>query len=54
MKQYEIIKVTDGTDKWETLKVTDGDVIYWVPMVEGNRDYQDYLASLEPAKPETE
>jgi hypothetical protein len=44
MKKYEILTITDGAEKWETLKATDGDVISWIPMAEGNRDYQAYLA----------
>jgi hypothetical protein len=46
MKEFILIKDDKGND---ALFMIDGDGYKWsVPMIVGNADYDDYLASLQP------
>jgi hypothetical protein len=46
MKTYEVVETPYG----EVIKLTDGDVITWIPTDPANSDYQAYLDQLKPAK----
>jgi hypothetical protein len=48
---YEVIQF----DGFENIKRTDSDGTVWfIPTDPANRDYQEYLASLEATEPEEE
>jgi hypothetical protein len=40
MKHYESIETEEGT----SLKATQGETIFWIPLDPANRDYAEYLA----------
>jgi len=41
---YKFFKLPDGTQADSVIRTTDDGVISTVPFVQGNTDYQDYLA----------